>query len=107
MATALRSTGHDVVTFPDPMAAWDAFEAARLTEVLVTCVEFEPGRSNGIALARMAHTKRPAIRVLFMALPERGPQMEGLGGAMPLSVTVLEIVESIERLLASPEENSH
>jgi DNA-binding NtrC family response regulator len=69
VATALRSAGHEVATFPDPIAAWDALEAARQTEVLLTRVLFQPGKSNGVALARMARTNRPGIRVLFTALP--------------------------------------
>src|SRR5580658_7779028 len=70
LAVALRSAGHDVATYPDPLAAWGALEAAERTEVLVTCMEFAPGKSNGLALTRMARSKRPQIKVIFAALPE-------------------------------------
>jgi DNA-binding NtrC family response regulator len=44
LAALLRRDGHDVAAFPDPLASWDAVEAAKLTEVLVTRVDFPPGR---------------------------------------------------------------
>jgi hypothetical protein len=42
VATALRSAGHDVATFTDLLAAWDALKAVQKTEVLVTRMQFAP-----------------------------------------------------------------
>lgn len=106
VATALRLAGHEVATFPDPLAAWDALEATRETEVLVTRVEFQPGKSNGVALARMARANRPEIRVLFTALPEYASHTEGLGTLMPMPVRVPDVVEAVTRLLNNKGENS-
>jgi DNA-binding NtrC family response regulator len=99
VATALESAGHQVATFPDPMAAWDAMEAAQEVEVLVTRVQFEPGRSNGIALAAIARLKRPEIRVLFAALPQHAPHTDGLGTFMSMPIPVPEVVEAVTGLL--------
>ena len=58
-------------------------EAAQRIEVLVTGIDFPPGRSNGIALARMVYTRRPNIRVLFAAFPKYAVEAEGLGVFLP------------------------
>jgi DNA-binding NtrC family response regulator len=101
LAARLRTEGHDVATFPDPLAAWDALEAAKLTEVLVTRVEFPPGRSNGVALASMARLKRPGIRVLLLALPKYADAVAAEGTLLPLPVSVEEAAETVKRLLLS------
>jgi hypothetical protein len=44
VVAALRTAGHDVAAFKDPLLAHDAIEAAQRVEVLVTRVEFPPGR---------------------------------------------------------------
>jgi DNA-binding NtrC family response regulator len=106
LATALRSAGHHVATFPHPMAAWDALESAREIEVLVTRVQFQPGKSNGVALARVARTKRPGIRVLFTGLRQHASHTEGLGTFMPLPVRVPDVVEAVTRLLNNEGEDS-
>ena len=64
LAAILRSEGHDVAAFSDPLAAWDALAGA---DLLTTRAQYPPGKSNGFALARMARSKRPEIRVLFTA----------------------------------------
>jgi len=99
LAGALRSGGHDVATYVDPLAAWDALEAAKLVEVLVTRVEYSPGRSNGFALARMARLKRPQIKVLFTALPEHAENAADLGEFLPMPVSVEDTIEAITGLL--------
>jgi DNA-binding NtrC family response regulator len=101
LATRLRAEGHDVATFPDPLAAWDALEAAKLTEVLVTRVEFPPGRSNGVALATMARFKRPGIKVLLLALPKYAEAAATEGTLLRLPVSVEEAAEAVKRLLLS------
>ena len=44
------------------MAALDAIETDSRVRVLVTCVEFRPGKPHGVALARMVRIKRPGTR---------------------------------------------
>jgi len=99
LARLLRRDGHDVATFPDPLAAWDALEAAKRTEVLVTRVEFAPGRSNGLALARMARSKRRQIRVLITALPEHALDAGELGTFLPLPVDGAGVAQVVTSLL--------
>jgi DNA-binding NtrC family response regulator len=105
LAAQLRAEGHDVAAFPDPLAAWDALEAAKLTEVLVTRVEFPPGRSNGVALASMARLKRPGICVLLLALPKYAEAAAAEGTLLPLPVSVEEAAETVKRLLLSGDQS--
>jgi hypothetical protein len=69
VVVALRAAGHDVVAFKDPLLAHDAIEAAQRVEVLITRVEFPPGRSNGLSLARMTRIKRPGVKVKCFSSP--------------------------------------
>jgi DNA-binding NtrC family response regulator len=99
LIVALRSSGHDVATYPDPLTAWGALEGAQLIEVLVTRMEFAPGKSNGLALARMARSKRPQIKVLFTALPEYADHADDLGDFLPMPLSVEDAIEAITGLL--------
>jgi DNA-binding NtrC family response regulator len=99
--TALGFAGYDVVAFADPMAALNALDTAERVEVLITRVEFEPGKINGVALALMARTKRPGIKVVFAALQEFEHHAAGLGEFMPAPVSVSELVETVRQLLTS------
>src|ERR1700761_4099317 len=84
LMAALNLAGHRAVAFPDPLAAWDALEAARQTEILITRAQFPPGKSNGLALAHMARLKRPGIQVIFVAQPEFARECEDNGTFLPL-----------------------
>jgi DNA-binding NtrC family response regulator len=101
LAALLRKDGHDVATFPDPLAAWDALEAAARTEVLVTRVEFPPGRSHGVALTSMARSNRPEIRVLLVASPKYQREAEDVGTFMSWPAQTEEVAEAVNRLLSS------
>ena len=99
LQSALRGAGHDVAAFADSMDALAALDAAQRIEVLITRMQFPPGKPNGLALARMARHKRPGIRVLFTALPEFAGHAEGLGAFVPMPVNVPDVVDIVERLL--------
>jgi DNA-binding NtrC family response regulator len=101
LTEALSLAGYDVATFVDPMAALNALDAAHSLEILITRVDFGPGKLTGAALARMARLKRPGIRVLFPALPEFAEYAEGLGKFMPLPVSVPDVVDAVRRMLES------
>jgi DNA-binding NtrC family response regulator len=99
VAAALRSAGHDVAVFADPMVALDALDAAESIEVLVTQIKFAPGKPNGIAVARMARTRRPWIRVLFTALPEFAEHAAGLGEFIAMPACVADVAAAVDGLL--------
>jgi DNA-binding response OmpR family regulator len=102
LAAGLRTEGYEVATYPDPIAAWDALEAARKTEVLVTRLGFPPGRSNGMALSRMAKSKRRDIKVLFLTSPENAEEVEDMGTLIVAPAPTDAIVEAVKQSLGEP-----
>jgi DNA-binding NtrC family response regulator len=99
VAAGLRTAGHDVTTFSDPLVAWDTMHTGRHFDVLITRIEFQPGRSNGVALANMARAKSPGIHVVFTALPHYAADAEGLGLFLPMPVDAADVSEAVRRLL--------
>ena len=97
---ALRAEGHDVAGFNNSLLAWDALTAGNRAEVLVTRIRFPPGQPHGVALSRHARAHRPAVRVLFVALPELQFHTEGLGAFLAVPVSPADIVTAVSRLLA-------
>ena len=104
--TALRAAFLEAVGFENPMAALDAVEANSRVRVLVTRVDFGPGKPNDIALARMIRVKRPGTKVVFVAREEYAAHAEGLGVFLPMPLTNPDIlVATISRLLVTQDED--
>src|SRR5260370_30621678 len=61
----LIAAGFSTTGFIDPIAALDAIRKTEGIELLVTAVEFSPGKPHGISLALMATSSRPRLNVLF------------------------------------------
>ena len=99
LVSALRAAGHEVAAFADPLDAWGDLSTPQRIGVLITGVEFSPGRSNGVALALKARTKRPKLHVLFTAQLELSQATAGLGTFMEAPVTVPAILSTVTRLL--------
>lgn len=97
---ALEQKGLDVAVFSDPMAALPALEHARSADLLITRVNFGPGRPHGVSLALMARSRRPKIKVLFVTRPENRQHTEGLGELLPAPASVDDVVAAAERLLS-------
>ena len=62
---------------------------------------FAEGQPNGVALGLMARSKRPGIKVLFVARPDTQEHTEGVGEFLPAGVTTSEIVEMVGKMLAA------
>ena len=102
VVASLRAAGHDVAAFADPVLAWEALRLSGEVEILVTRVQFGADKPNGIALARWARERCPAVRILFVALPEFQADVEDLGVLLPRPVSVPEeVAEAVGRLLSS------
>lgn len=97
---ALEQNGHDVATFADPMAALQALERARSADLLITRVNFGPGKPHGVSLALMARTRRPQIKVLFVTRPENQQHTEGVGELLPAPAAADDVIAAAERLLS-------
>ena len=99
VASILKSGEDDVATYANPAAALDALESAERIELLVSCVDFGPGKLNGVALARMARARRPEIDVLLIGPLELAQDAGGLGHFLREPVSPWELMTTIERLL--------
>ena len=99
VASILKSGEDDVATYANPAAALDALESAERIELLVSCVDFGPGKLNGVALARMARSRRPEIDVLLIGPLELAQDAGGLGHFLREPVSPWELMTTIERLL--------
>lgn len=96
MVSALKNAGHDVAAFRDPLQAIASLHQGK---VLITRIEFGPGKPHGISLAQMAQTRRPGIKIVFTALPEYEAEAEELGEFLPLPVNLPELVRTVCRVL--------
>jgi hypothetical protein len=73
-------------------------EAARPAEVVVTSLEFGPGRPTGVSLALMTLTKRPDIKVLFVGPPHLVQYTWGFGEFLPVPFRTVDLVQAVNRL---------
>jgi hypothetical protein len=101
LVASLRAAGYDVAAFADPGLAWDALKFPAGIEILVTRVQFDPGKPHGVALARWARSNSPSVRILFVALPEFEADIVGLGVFLPRPVSVPEVAEAVGRMLSN------
>ena len=99
VASALRAQGQDALALVDPMTALERLEMPERLEVLITGVDFAPGKPNGIALGRMARLKRPGICVLFIGPADLEKHTEGVGTFLTSPVTVPQVVEGVLQML--------
>jgi DNA-binding NtrC family response regulator len=102
VVASLKADGHDVEAFNDPTVAWDALTGARRVELLVTRIQFGPGKPHGVALAQSALSRVPGVKVLFVARSEFEQHTEGLGAFLPLPASVPQVAEAVLRVLSSP-----
>src|SRR5690348_9977835 len=83
LVSSLKDSDQDVASFGDTSRAWDALEAAQRLEILVTGVNFGPGKPHGVALARSARMHRRTVRILFVARPEHQEDCAEIGLFLP------------------------
>jgi DNA-binding NtrC family response regulator len=105
LTAAITSAGYDVAIFTDPNLGWSALDGAKRVELLITRVNFAPGKPNGVSLARMARYKQPGIRVMFVGLSEFAEHVNGLGEFVPMPANVQDMMPVVTRLLASGAQN--
>ena len=106
VTTILAGRGYDAVSLPDSMVALTALEGAQRVELLLTCMDYEAGKPNGISLARMARMRKPGIKVAFVGEPAMAHFTAGLGDLLTSPVTVLQVVDWITEMTEAPERPS-
>jgi DNA-binding NtrC family response regulator len=96
---ALRDAGYEVVAFDSPMRVLDAMDSSVRIRVLVTRVDFGPGKLIGAALARMVKQKQPAPKVVFVARDQNRCYTTELGEFLPVPLDPTALVDVVSRLL--------
>jgi len=100
---ALRTAGHEVIGFRDPIMTLDAIEATSRVRVVVTRINFGEGKLNGVALARMLKVKRLGINVVFVGSPEHLKYAVELGECLMGPLDTKALVEAVARLSSQPD----
>ena len=104
---AIRAAGHDVAAFADPMTALDAVEQNSRVRVLVSRIDFGPGRLNGVALAQMLRVKqitqdgRSSLRPIFLDRSDNRHHATGIGAFVPVPFDVPTLVAAIGTALTT------
>lgn len=104
---AIRSAGHDVAAFADPMTALDAIEANSKVRVLVTRIDFGPGRLNGVALVQMLRVKqitqdgRSSLQPIFLDRSDNAHHAKGIGAFVPVPFDPPTLVAAIGTALTA------
>jgi hypothetical protein len=82
------------------MEALNAFETAQF-EILITRARFPVGQLNGVALAQMARTKQPWIKVVFTIAAENLEYTEGIGEAVIAPIDIPELLATVATLASN------
>lgn len=101
---ALRDAGYEVTAFDNPMSVLDALDIPTHLRLLITRVDFGPGKLNGAALARMVRQKQPTAEVVFVALDQNRRYTTELGEFLPAPLDPAALVDVVGRLLVEPAE---
>lgn len=101
-SSALELSGCTVARFTDSMQALDALDAIGSVQVLVTSVDFGPGKLNGVALARMARYRRPSVRVIITGPPGIAHLADGVAEFRAFPLDGRELARTIGQWLAPP-----
>lgn len=96
---ALRDAGYGVVEYQDALAATVVLERPHTFALLITRLNFAPGRSNGAALARMVKSRKPQLRVIFVTDATTHEEAEHLGVFLAPPMTVERLLGAVRQEL--------
>jgi len=100
LAAILRSAGFEGEVATHFWVALAALEGSNPPDLLVTDIVMPAGEVNGMAMARMARMKRPAIKILYVTgynLQEA--EREALGPILRKPVSEIELLSAVHRLI--------
>jgi ActR/RegA family two-component response regulator len=89
---AFKARGYSVAHYHDALAAMIVLPDATSIELLITCLEFGKGRSNGVALANMVRLRKQDARFIFIGPPDPANEAEELGVLLTPAVTVADLL---------------
>jgi DNA-binding response OmpR family regulator len=100
---AFEAQGSSVIHYDDALAAMDALAQASAIELLITCLDFGGGRSNGIALAYMVRLRKRSVRCIFIGPSDPLNQTDEVGMLLPTSATVADLLAAAQADNWSPD----
>ena len=101
LMSTVRAAGYEVAGFADPLRALDAIEAGSRARVVVTRLDFGPGKLNGIALARMLRHKGLGVQVVFVGKAEKARYLDGTEEFVPHPVDPAAVADAVRRALST------
>lgn len=101
----LESSGHAVITANCGLPALDILDSDQQLDLMITDV-IMPGL-NGFSLARMARSRRPALKILYLSGSGGNAQVSRdrgdlLGKLLSKPISSLELGREVEEALARP-----
>lgn len=90
LLSKLDAEGYVATGFNDGLTAFNALNNRQHVDVLVTGITLVSGRPHGLALASVAGSYRPLLRVIYVGKPELGSLVEqGTGCLLPADPDVI------------------
>jgi DNA-binding NtrC family response regulator len=102
LSSALRDAGLDVSSFSDPSFALAAIEVDEASRILITRIDFGPGKQHGVSLSWMARLKRPGLRAVFIDREELRDVTDQGTTFLPTPVDASTLVNEVAALLGTP-----
>ena len=84
------------------MAASDAIPSGRPFDLVVTKVDFGPGKPHGVSLALMMRSRLPGLKVLFISRPEFKEHTTGAGEFIATPISASDLLATVDRMIARP-----
>jgi DNA-binding NtrC family response regulator len=104
LVSAVRAAGYEAAGFADPLKALDAIETGSRVRVLVTRLDFGPGKLNGIALARMLRHKGLGVQVVFVGRAENARFLDSTEAFVPHPIDPKAVADAVRRALAASDQ---
>jgi CheY-like chemotaxis protein len=106
----LWAKGHVVVTANSGVLALDILDSNQPLDLMITDVTM-PGL-NGLNLARMARTRRPRLKILYLSSGDDDAQVardqgDRLGKMLTKPIQSQELAREVEGALAAPSSGPH
>lgn len=103
LIAALAAIGlTDVAYFSDVMMALDLLSHLERIELLISQIDFGPGKLHGIALARMAKTRLNKVNVILLGEEEHRSFVDGAGELLPLATAPATLAAHVHELVICP-----
>jgi hypothetical protein len=99
LVTAIEGARISACGFTSPIEAMNAVETDGLCSVLVTRIDFGPGKPHGISIALALKVKKRTLKVIFLGRPEYQVYAEEHGVFLPAMQSRRSFSQAFENAL--------